>query len=180
MKYKIIRQSILFSFILLCSCIPEQSWQEKLETVLSEYGHRNWIVVADYAYPSQSADGLETIFTGEDHLAVLTTVMEQIELAPHIRPKVMIDRELEYVSDQDAPGIERYRSALGKQLNNMDVTNLPHERIISRLDSNSKMFNILVLKTNMILPYTSVFFELDCGYWDAESEKRLRDTIDEN
>jgi hypothetical protein len=31
-----------------------------------------------------------------------------------------------------------------------------------------------VLKTNMTLPYTSVFIELDCGYWSPEAEARLR------
>ncbi|MFT6621310.1 MAG: hypothetical protein ACJASX_004228, partial [Limisphaerales bacterium] len=25
--------------------------------------------------------------------------------------------------------------------------------------------------------YTSVFLELDCGYWSGEKEKRLRDAI---
>jgi hypothetical protein len=29
----------------------------------------------------------------------------------------------------------------------------------------------------MTIPYTSVFFELECGYWDAASEKRLRELI---
>jgi hypothetical protein len=26
----------------------------------------------------------------------------------------------------------------------------------------------------MTIPYTSVFFELDCGYWSAAAEQRLR------
>lgn len=26
----------------------------------------------------------------------------------------------------------------------------------------------------MTLPYTSVFLQLECGYWNAASEKRLR------
>jgi hypothetical protein len=25
-----------------------------------------------------------------------------------------------------------------------------------------------------VLPYTSVFIQLDCGYWSAEAEQRLR------
>jgi hypothetical protein len=29
----------------------------------------------------------------------------------------------------------------------------------------------------MLIPYTSVFFELDCGYWNAEAEERLREAI---
>ena len=51
---------------------------------------------------------------------------------------------------------------------------LPHDQIISRLDSVGQMFRVLLIKTNMCIPYTSVFFELECGYWNAEAEKRLR------
>jgi hypothetical protein len=29
----------------------------------------------------------------------------------------------------------------------------------------------------MTIPYTSVFFELDCGYWNAAAEQRLRKAI---
>jgi hypothetical protein len=29
----------------------------------------------------------------------------------------------------------------------------------------------------MTIPYTSVFFELDCGYWNAEAEVRLRQAM---
>ena len=42
---------------------------------------------------------------------------------------------------------------------------------------DSKMFNVLLLKTDMVLPYTSVFLQLDCGYWNAEKEQRLRDAL---
>jgi len=31
-----------------------------------------------------------------------------------------------------------------------------------------------MIKTNLSLPYTSVFIWLDCGYWSDEAEKRLR------
>jgi hypothetical protein len=35
----------------------------------------------------------------------------------------------------------------------------------------------LIVKTDMTIPYTSVFFELDCGYWNAGAEERLRQAI---
>jgi L-fucose mutarotase/ribose pyranase (RbsD/FucU family) len=163
--------------ILLQACSSPVHWQDELGSVLDEFGHRNWIVVADYAYPSQSAPGIETLFTGRDHLEVLDYVLGQIASAPHIRPKVMVDRELGFLSVEDAPGIEKYRSELDERLQGMEVTALPHEEIIRELDAASKLFRVMILKTNMTLPYTSVFIELDCGYWDAEREKRLRDSI---
>jgi hypothetical protein len=60
----------------------------------------------------------------------------------------------------------------------MQTKVMPHEEIISRLDEDSRMFNVLLLKTNLTIPYTSVFIQLDCGYWDAEKEKRLRDSFE--
>ena len=36
---------------------------------------------------------------------------------------------------------------------------------------------MLIIKTPMTLPYTSVFFQLECGYWNAESEQQLRDAM---
>jgi hypothetical protein len=54
---------------------------------------------------------------------------------------------------------------------------VPHEELIGKLDEAAKTFRVLILKTNLTLPYTSVFLELDCGYWDAGSEERLRQAI---
>lgn len=37
---------------------------------------------------------------------------------------------------------------------------------------------ILVIKTDMTVPYTSVFVQLDCGYWSPEKEARLRRALE--
>ena len=137
-------------------------------------GHRNWIVVADSAYPKQSAPGIETIVTGDDQLEVLSEVLKSIEEAPHVQAVVMLDQELEQVREADAPGVDRYRKELDDLLQDKQVRVLPHEDIIRQLDEDSELFNVLLLKTDMTVPYTSVFLQLDCGYWDAEKEARLR------
>ena len=85
-----------------------------------------------------------------------------------------MDRELEYVPENDAPGISAYRDKLAKLLTGSDISKLPHEQIIAKLDEAGKTFHVLLLKTKMTLPYTSVFLQLECGYWNAASEKRLR------
>ena len=54
---------------------------------------------------------------------------------------------------------------------------LPHEEIIARLDQCAQVFRILIIKTKLTIPYTSVFFELDCGYWNADAERRLRSSM---
>ena len=37
-----------------------------------------------------------------------------------------------------------------------------------------KTFHVLLLKTNHTQPYTSVFLQLECGYWSPKAEKELR------
>lgn len=34
--------------------------------------------------------------------------------------------------------------------------------------------NAIIIKTPLTIPYTSVFLELDCAYWDASREKEIR------
>jgi hypothetical protein len=62
-------------------------------------------------------------------------------------------------------------------LDDASVRQIPHEQIIARLDQAAQVFRILIVKTNLTIPYTSVFFELDCGYWNSEAEEKLRKAI---
>ena len=57
------------------------------------------------------------------------------------------------------------------------MSTLPHEELISRIDESAKVFDVLILKSTLTLPYTSVFLELGCGYWDDGAETRLRDRM---
>jgi len=150
------------------------AWKTRLDTSLAEYGHRNWIVVADSAYPKQSAPGIETIATGKSQIEVLEIVLNAIAEAPHVQAIVMLDAELASVAEADAPGVTDYRTHLKECLKGKEVKVMPHEDIIAELDQASEMFNVLLLKTDMILPYTSVFLQLDCGYWNTDKEERLR------
>ena len=51
------------------------------------------------------------------------------------------------------------------------------ERIIHELDEAGRAFHVLVIKTNMTIPYTSVFLELRAAYWGDEAEERLRKSM---
>jgi hypothetical protein len=157
----------------------DPNWRPKLSQQLTLLGHRNWIVIADSAYPLQSGQGIETVATGAEQLAVLKAVLSQLSESRHVRPIVYLDAELPFVSDEDAPGITAYRSELDAIFKERASKSLPHEEIIDRLDSSAEKFRVLILKTNMTLPYTSVFIELDCGYWSAEAEARLRRAMEQ-
>lgn len=162
---------------LLSGCVSTGNWRRKLDTELPAFGHRNWIVIADSAYPKQSAGGTETIVTGEGQLQVLDYVLKEIEKSPHVQANILLDAELDSVSEEDAPGVSAYRAKLNELLEGKQAERMVHEDIISRLDKGAEMFNILLLKTGMTIPYTSVFLELDCGYWNAEKEQRLREAF---
>jgi D-ribose pyranose/furanose isomerase RbsD len=176
-NFKFMTYTLVIMAVTLHGC-TKSGWQAKVDSELSAFGHRNWIVIADAAYPKQSAPGIETIVTGQGQLEALTVVLKKIESAPHVRAIVFLDKELEAVTEKDAPGVGAYRIQLRKLLENSKVQTLPHEQIISKLDEASQLFNILLLKTDITLPYTSVFLQLDCGYWTEEKEARLRHILD--
>jgi len=150
------------------------NWEKLLDATLPLYGHRNWLVVADAAYPAQSRPGIQTILSCTNHQVVIEKVLALLRASRHVRPTVHLDKELAFVEEADAPGAGSYRSWLVGALQGLSVSSLPHEEIISMLDRAGQMFSITVIKTDMTIPYTAVFFELDCAYWDSDSEKRMR------
>lgn len=150
------------------------SWRTELDRRLPVLGHRNRIVVADAAYPQQVSPGITTLSTGADHFEVLAAVLAAIDRAPHVAAKVSLDEELDAVPEQLAPGIGACRLALAGALGDRPVERLPHLQLIGTLDETARQFAVLVLKTDLTLPYTSVFLELDCGYWDGAREQQMR------
>jgi hypothetical protein len=154
--------------------IMRADWKQQLKGALPLFGHRNWIVVADSAYPAQSRPGIETIVSGAGQIEVARRVLDAIAGSEHIRANIYLDRELQFVAEPDAPGISRYRKQLAELIKSAQTTSLPHEQIIAKLDQSAQTFRVLIIKTEMTIPYTSIFFELDCAYWSADSERRLR------
>ena len=149
-------------------------WHKRLVETMPLLGHRNWILVVDSAYPLQTSPGVETIETNAAQLEVVRTVLSEIGNSIQVRPVVYMDAELPFISDSDAPGVSAYRSEIGEVLHKSPVQSRRHEALISDIDEAGKTFHVLVLKTNMTIPYTSVFIRLDCKYWNADQEKNLR------
>lgn len=151
-----------------------ESWEQRFRQLLALYGHRNWIVVADSAYPAQSGQGIETIVSGADHLDVLQKVLDGLAASKHVKPIIYTDQELQFVPEEGAAGVSAYRQRLATLFKNRPVSILPHGQIISKLDQVGRTFRVLIIKTNMTIPYTTVFLELDCAYWGADAEGKLR------
>jgi hypothetical protein len=153
---------------------PTGTWRERIAARLPLLGHRNWIVIADSAYPEQSNPGSETVYAGGDQIEAVRSVLEMVDASKHVRPTIFLDAELPHVLASDAAGIGEYRDRLKATLADRPTESLPHEEIIAKLDEDAKAFSVLIIKTDMVLPYTSVFLRLECGYWSADAEARLR------
>lgn len=169
------RRAALFALTVM-PLLAAPPWRAVVEERLPLFGHRNWIVVADSAYPLQSGPGIETIVSTDGQIETVRHLMNILNRSRHVRPVVYTDRELNSVPEEDAPGITAYRQELsgiiGQKVNRLD-----HEDIIRKLDEAARTFNVLIIKTNMTLPYTSVFIQLAASYWSDDAEKRLRQSV---
>ena len=152
-------------------------WQEILEQKLHLLGHRNWILVVDKAFPEQSSSGMEYLYVDQDLPAVLGQVLEQVESSTHVSPVIYGDRELDYITEEQVPGIGAFREERGAVLKDREMKTLLHDEVFGLLDESASLFRVLVIKTSCALPYTSVFLHLDCAYWNGEQEKALRESM---
>ncbi len=163
--------TVMFTAPLL---VAQSNWKTRVNESMPLLGHRNWILIVDSAYPLQSSPGVETVETNASHFDVLQHVLGTINSSIHVRPLISMDAELPFVPDDDAPGASAYRAQIAKILVDYKIESIPHEKVIAQIDETSKQFHVLVLKTTMTIPYSSVFIRLDCKYWSADAEKRMR------
>lgn len=148
-------------------------WRCLLDNKLPLLGHRNWIVVTDMAYPLQSKPGILTLYSEDPFEDVLAYLQQSLGKVPHVYAHIYQDKELSLLTEELCPGIGAFRQNVNQILSVSEVTSVPHEQLIARLDSASQLFQVVIIKTNLTKPYTSVFFELDCKYWDADKQGTL-------
>src|SRR4051794_31363210 len=106
----------LFALALATAASAAEPWETKVQQELPLLGHRNWIVIADSAYPWQTAPGIETINTGAHQLEVVKSVLDTLGKSKHVAPLIYLDAELAHVPEARAPGVEAFRSDLKKLL----------------------------------------------------------------
>jgi len=182
--------SVFILLMVMLSCLAPESnqqnnelksevpdWKTEVKKTLKLFGHRNWIVVADGAYPQQSKPAIKTITIDANQLEAVEFVSQLIEKASHVDANIFVDKEMAFVPEEHASGIDIYKTNLNKVLEGKSVKTMLHEDIIRQLDESAKLFNVLIIKTDLAIPYTSVFFQLECGYWNAEAEENLRNEL---
>lgn len=149
-------------------------WHKTLRRDLPMYGDRNWIAIVDSAYPDQSRPGVSTMITNQNMFTVLQYVLAAMQKASNIRPVAYTDKELQFVTDAQAPGVSAYRARLDAMLAGIPHHRRMHIHSIHLLNQDGRLYKILVLKTRLTIPYTSVFIHLKCGYWTDADETTLR------
>lgn len=151
------------------------SWQMQLDSLLPLMGHRNWIIIADEAFPLQSSAGMVYVNTGSALPDVARYTMHRLSNSAHVQPILYMDKELLYV-----PGTAAYRDTMQQIFKSLPVQTLLHDSVFAKMDKTAGLFKILVLKTNTTLAYSSVFINLDCRYWSAGKEQQLREAMRRN
>jgi len=131
-------------------------------------------VVSDAAFPAYSDTGIETIVVDQDLASVLHYVAKAISSSKHVRAAAFLDQELQFVPEQNYPGVTRLREQINREFSTDILSSVPHSEAISKIDEAGKTFRVLFIKTNTTIPYTSVFMRLDCGYMTDEIDAKIK------
>ena len=153
-------------------------WHRALDRHTDQLGYRNWIVVAEASFPAQSRPGIHQVNAAVDIPEALDYVLGSLEQKENVRPRLYVPRELRSVENDYAPGIDYFRKRLESALHGYEPTELEQQSLLTLLEDANRSFDVLVIRTTTPLPYSSVFIELQPGYWDADAENRLREKID--
>lgn len=155
----------------------KQNWKVELATELPKLGHRNWLLIVDKAFPELASENIQIIETNEALLSVLNEVKTQLDSQSHVKPILYKDLELDVLNDNLSPGANKFKKDLYTIYPNNAYSSILHQDVFSKMDSASKLFKILVLKSETTIPYSSIFMELDCKYWNETSENQLREMM---
>jgi D-ribose pyranose/furanose isomerase RbsD len=154
------------------------TWRAAVDTQTSQLGYRNWIVIAEASFPAHSRSGVRQVAAPVEVPEAVDYVLQALERTENVRPHIYLSRELRSVEYDFAPGIDALRMKLRESLHGHEAAELEQQSLLTLLEDANRSFDVLVIRTQTALPYTSVFLELRPGYWDADSEMRLRERID--
>lgn len=155
----------------------QNTWKAAVDRQISQLGYRNWIVVAEASFPAHSRPGVRQVPAAVDIPEAVDYVLNAMERTENVRPNVYLTREMRSVENDFAPGIDEMRKKIRSSLHQSEVIELDQNTLLTMLEDANRSFDVLVIRTQTPLPYCSVFLELQPGYWDAESEDRLRKRI---
>ena len=156
----------------------ENAWHAAVDRQAGQLGYRNWIVIAEASFPAHSRSGVRQVAAPVEIPVAVDYVLKALEQTENVRPQVYLTRELRSVENDFAPGIEEIRERIKNSLHGHEPTELDQQSLLTLIEDANRSFDVLVIRTQSAMPYSSVFLELQPGYWDAESETRLRERIE--
>jgi D-ribose pyranose/furanose isomerase RbsD len=154
------------------------TWHAAVDRQAGQLGYRNWIVIAEASFPAHNRPGVRQVSASAGIPEALDYVLNTLEQTENVRPHIYLTRELRSVENDFAPGIDELRKRLKASLHGHEPTELDQQSLLTLLEDVTRSFDVLVIRTSTALPYSSVFIELQPGYWDVDSETRLRDRIE--
>lgn len=149
-------------------------WMEAIDTEIQTLGSFNWIVIADSTFPALATKDAHILVAPARIPFVLDTTIQSIESSGHVKPRIYATRESLELSERYAPGVKQYREAVKSALAGRKIIHLPSRSIDRLLVDAGSQYRILIIKTESTLPYSSIYLELESGYWDSQSETALR------
>ncbi|MEM1083637.1 MAG: hypothetical protein AAGI48_05905 [Verrucomicrobiota bacterium] len=175
--HRLILLPLLLLLTTTCTYSSRDGWKAAIEVQTAQLGYRNWIVVAEASFPAHNRPGTRQVNAYQPIPVVLDEVLRALERTEHVRPKIYVTKELRAVENDFAPGVDEYRQVLETALHGHVTTELDQDSLLTLVQDAQKSFDVLVIRTTTALPYSSVFLELQPGYWDGESEQRLREQM---
>lgn len=172
----------LLAALVAPGCMPmheESAWKAAVDRQAAQLGYRNWIVIAEASFPAHNRPGIRQVAAPVEVPEAVDYVLNALEQTENVRPQVYLTRELRSVENDFAPGIDEMRKRIKESLHGHEATELDQQSLLTLLEDANRSFDVLVIRTQSALPYTSVFLELQPGYWDATSEGRLRERIEQ-
>jgi hypothetical protein len=143
--------------------------QPEIIVLLPLYGHRNWILVVDKAFPALPASaGMQVINTNSTMLPVLRYLNAKIQQSPHIFSHLYMDKELNFIPAERDAILNQFKDSLHQIFGHQMISPLLHDSVFTEVAETSKRYQVLVLKTNSCIAYSSIYFQLDCKYWNAD------------
>jgi len=77
---------ILGATLMHLDSVSAGDWRSVVAERLPLYGHRNWVVIVDAAYPAQISQGIEMILCDDAQTDVVKGVLYQLSASKHVRP----------------------------------------------------------------------------------------------
>lgn len=151
--------------------------RERIAPHLLELGARNWIVVADPAFPLPAGATVQCVTVPADSIETFRQVLDLLEIEGAVVPRIWTSHELTVVPENRAPGIRKHRKELEKLLIGRFHYEVNSRVIDMQLSQAAKEFRVLYIRTSTRLPYSSIAIELDSGYWNSDAETEVQERL---